>query len=238
MKLRVTLLVGILFLVLLARPTGADTRADAQARLLADLRFLAGDACEGRGIQTKGIELAADYVAAEFRKAGLKPGGPDGTYFQPFSLVTSAKLGKRNDLVLKGPLGQTIELEASKHFNVSLLGGTGKVEAPVVFAGYGLTSTEPAYDDYAGLDVAGKVVVVLSGTPRRRHPHADVFTAAADGRANTLFSLRERLANAERHKAAAVLVVNERPAAGQRDTLPRSFISPRDGEPSRLPVAQ
>jgi S1-C subfamily serine protease len=238
MKVRVAVLVGLLLLGLFAGFSGADTQADSEARVLADLRFLAGDQCEGRGIQTKGIELAADYIAAQFRKAGLKPGGPDGSYFQPFTLVTSAKLGKANDLTLKGPLGQAITLEAAKHFNVALLGGSGRAEAPVVFAGYGITSTDPAYDDYAGLDVAGKVVVVLSGTPRRRHPYADIFAAAADGRLSPHASLRAKLENAERHQAAGVLIVNDQQTAAlSRDALPRSFISPRDGAPSRLPVA-
>src|SRR5437660_668472 len=96
----------LLTFVSLAR---SDAPADAEARLRSDLTYLASDECEGRGITTKGIGLAAEYVARQFQKAGLKPGGPDGTYFQPFSLATAARAGT-NSLTLRGPQGQVIEL--------------------------------------------------------------------------------------------------------------------------------
>src|SRR5258708_25608770 len=57
-----------------------------EARMRKDITFLASDECEGRGVETKGINRAADYIAAEFKKAGLKPGGPDDSYFQPFTI--------------------------------------------------------------------------------------------------------------------------------------------------------
>jgi hypothetical protein len=168
MTQRLTIVLGLALLAWPAHPARAEAPADVEARLRADLLFLTSDECEGRGIRTKGIDLAAEHVARQFQKAGLKPGGPDGTYFQSFPLVLAAKVGTNNTLTLRGPLGQTVALEHGTHFAVSVLGGTGKVEAPVVFAGYGITSDGPKYDDYAGLDVPGKVVVILTGTPRRR----------------------------------------------------------------------
>src|SRR5262249_43183704 len=122
--------------------------------------------CEGRGVETEGINKAADYVAEQFKKAGLKPGGVDGTWFQPFTRSGSRALGAANALALRGPLGQTIELKAGRDFVISGLARSGKVAAGIVFAGYGVVSEKAKYDDYQGLDVAGKVVVVLRKTPR------------------------------------------------------------------------
>jgi hypothetical protein len=229
--------VGLVLLLLgaLVQPGQADVAADVEARLLQDLAFLTSDACEGRGITTKGIHLAAEHIAREFQKAGLKPGAPDGTYFQSFPLTTAAKAGPNNRLAFRGPQGQTITLEYEKHFTAALQGGTGKADAPLVFAGYGITSAEPSYDDYAGLDVAGKVVVVLTGTPRRGQRYADVFAAAADNRTSPHASLGTKLANALTRKAAAVLVVSD-PSTTRFAGSSRPSYSLRSGNPVALPA--
>ena len=70
-----------------------------------DVFFLASPECEGRGIDTKGIEKAADYVAEAFKAAGLKPAMKDGSYFQPFTVTTAAKLGEPVAATLTGPDG-------------------------------------------------------------------------------------------------------------------------------------
>src|SRR5947208_11028362 len=103
---------GLLCLGLLSVQAAETTTAPAEveARMRKDITYLASDECEGRGVSTKGINLAADYIAGEFKKAGLKPAGADGTYFEPFSITTGTKLGSPNVLVLRGPLGQVIEL--------------------------------------------------------------------------------------------------------------------------------
>src|SRR5207237_1358258 len=77
-----------------AAEAAAAREAASEARLRRDVTFLASDECEGRGPATRGLDLAADYVAAELKKAGLKPAGADGTWFQPFTLPAS---------VLEGP---------------------------------------------------------------------------------------------------------------------------------------
>src|SRR6266446_3438457 len=90
----------------------------AEARMRKDLDFLASDECEGRGVTTKGINLAADYIAGEFKKAGLRPAGIDGGYFQPFSITTGTRLTSPNTLVLRGPAGQAITLKQGVDFQV------------------------------------------------------------------------------------------------------------------------
>jgi hypothetical protein len=219
---------ALLFLVN-SQVIGQSPRGVEQ-RLTADLKFLTSDECEGRGVGTKGLDLAADYIERQFVNAGLKPGGLNGSYYQPFQLITNVKRGAGNKLVLKGPLAQTITLEPNKHFTTWPLGANGKAEAPVVFAGYGITSANPKYDDYAGLDVAGKVVLVVSGTPRDGHEYADVFAEAGfDG------SLAAKLANAVKHSAAALIYV-KRGLGTAGFSLPFGF--PREGEQVPLPAAQ
>src|SRR5947209_3046461 len=132
-------------LLVSALPAPAQESA-SEARMRKDIFFLASDECEGRGIYTKGIEKAAEHIANEFKKAGLKPGNGD-SYFQPFPIYRgNGKLGEPNTLVLKGPQGQTIELAAGKDFTVLGLSGHGKLtDAPVVFAGFGLTDPNAKY---------------------------------------------------------------------------------------------
>src|SRR5438552_30409 len=122
---------------LLAAPEARAANEAALARMRKDIDFLASDECEGRGVTTRGINLAADYIAGEFKKAGLKPAGTDGGYFQPFSITTGTKLGSPNVLVLRGLLGQVIELRQGVDFQVVGLSAAGKVSATVVFAVYG-----------------------------------------------------------------------------------------------------
>ena len=206
----------------------------ARDRLLKDLKLLTSDACEGRGIHTKGIELAADYIERQFIQAGLVPGGPDGSFAQRFTLTSDAVLGKKNSLTLKGPLGQTITLEPGRACAILPQGGGGKAEGPLVFAGYGLSSADPKYDDYAGIDVAGKIVVVLADTPRRGHPFADAFAKAAFPGADPA-NLREKVENARKHKAAGLLLAH--PRSRGSDILPKSIVAMGDFAPWDLPMA-
>src|SRR5262245_16436170 len=106
---------ALLFLFALATAglIGATVHAQddaSAARMRTDINFLASDICEGRGVGTLGLDLAANYVAAQFKKAGLKPGGVNGTYFQPFPFCTNAKLDGESTLAIKGPDGKTHSL--------------------------------------------------------------------------------------------------------------------------------
>jgi len=225
------LLSALAFLVLVqVQVTTGQSSGEVEKRLTADLKFLTSDECEGRGVGTKGLDLAADYIERQFVNAGLKPGGPNGSFYQPFQLITNVKRGTNNRLILKGPLGQTITLEQGKHVSTWPLGGNGKAEAPVVFAGYGITSANPKYDDYAGIDVAGKVVLVLTGTPREDSDYADVFADAGVDR-----SIDAKLANALKHKAAGLLFVYR--GLGKLDAGVFTG-SPKEGDAVALPAAQ
>jgi len=196
-----------------------------------DITFLASDECEGRGVETKGINLAADYIAGEFEKSGLKPGVEGKSWFQPFTMSGASKLESPNTLKLRGPLGQEIELEINKHFRPLGLSGSGKLTAPLVFAGYSATAKDINYDDFQGLDVAGKIVVIL-----RRTPRGGSTQASFDGdRSGAHASLTTKVTNAEEHKAAGVIIINDSESAKGNDPLIDFGYTARGGA-SRVPV--
>ena len=136
-------------------------------RIKSHLRFLADDLLEGRDTGSRGHEIAALYIAAEFEKYGLKPGGDDGTYMQRINFRQAHVDQSSIHLTLSGEEGD-IELSYPKQF----LSGANPVteqallEGKLIFVGYGIVAPELSHDDYSGLDVEGKVVVALSGKPK------------------------------------------------------------------------
>src|SRR5581483_4716601 len=169
MRLRLLRPALLVCLLLAGAPLGAaETLSElrsppaSEARRKRDVTYLASDELEGRGVTTRGVDLAADYVAAEVKKAGLKPAAEDGSYFQPFTMA-GAVLMRPAKLRLRGPEGQQVQLKSGTHFQPLGVSGSGEARGPLVFVGYGITSKEPEIDEYAGLDVLGKVVVILRG---------------------------------------------------------------------------
>ena len=194
-----------LSLVSLVAGWGAAEDDPIEARMRKDITFLASDECEGRGVGTKGLDLAADYIAAQFKQSGLKPGGVNGTYFQPFPFATNAKLDGESTLTLQGPKGEKIQLKQGVDFQVLGFSAPGHVTAPLVFAGYGVTARDIDYDDYKGLDVKGKVVVALRRLPRwnsKEHP----FDGA---NRDDLAALDGKQIRAQVKQAAALILVND-----------------------------
>lgn len=195
---------GLLALLALLSPaTRANNVEEIETRMRRDITYLASKECEGRGVQTEGLNRAANYIAEQFEKAGLKPAGVNNTWYQPFTVSGGASEGPAS-LTLIGPLGQAIELVQGKDFNVLGLSASGKVKAPLVFAGYGITAPELNYDDYKGLHVAGKVVLVIRKTPRYDHKHVPF---GPDQQKHAAF--QAKVSNAELNKAAAMIVVND-----------------------------
>jgi hypothetical protein len=133
----------------------AEAAAAAELRLKNSADYLASDGLEGRGVGTKGLDLAAEFIASDFAKAGLKTDLVDGAPFQRFSLVTAVNMGDKakNRLVLIGPpekdgtAPRRIELELGKSFNPLAVGGSGQVTAPLVFVGYGITAKDLQKED-------------------------------------------------------------------------------------------
>jgi hypothetical protein len=220
--------VGLALLLIssLASGAAAEDASAVEGRLKATAAYLADDAREGRGVGTQGLEQAAEFLAEQFRAAGLKTDLIDGTPFQPLEVTLAAERGRpeENRLVLVGPPDaqgqpQRLELVLDRDFTPLAAGGSGKFDAPLVFAGYGITAQSLkrgdeaiTYDDYAGVDVRGKVVIVLRKEPQQNDP-ASPF----DGTQTTPYSLFVRkLTNAREHGAAAVILVNDGPELASR----------------------
>lgn len=144
--------------------SGAET--SAARRIRADVVWLADDAREGREAGTAGYDAAADYVAARFAALGLKPAGEKGGWFQQVTLRRSMRNLDLSRLVFAREGAAPAELVNLEDYLITTSAVTlAEVSAPVVFAGYGVTDPESGHDDYAGLDVKGKIVAVFSGAP-------------------------------------------------------------------------
>lgn len=208
-------LVGALGLSLVsgpvAAPLWADAAADSESRLLEDVKKLASDDWEGRGLGTQGINKAADYIRGEFEKAGLNVKADGGDAFQDFEVVNGVELDGKNELNLVGPDGETVPLAITKDFEVGSFGDSGVLDTPLVFAGYGI-EIEKGYDDYAGLDVKGKVVVILRRTPQQG---AKDGPFAGHGAAQ-YGALRGKVSNAFRKGAKGIILIND-PHTGRDD---------------------
>lgn len=210
---------ALLFIPLTSRAADSETTAAAKSfsaaeqRLFEAVRYLASDELEGRGVDTAGIQKAADFVVKEFQAAGLKTDVVDGGPFQPFTMTVKSELGdkEKNQLKLVGPAAKdgeqatTLAFELGKTFNTLAIGGTHAVDAPVVFAGFGITAPEHEYDDFDGIDVEGKVVVVIRKEPQQDNPHS-VFDGTKSSR-HAFFT--QKVSNAFQHGAAAVIMVND-----------------------------
>jgi peptidase M28-like protein/PDZ domain-containing protein/PA domain-containing protein len=209
-RVRTRLLLAAL-LVAAAPAWAAAPVTPSAAWLVEQVKILSAPDMEGRASGTPAAARAARHIAAELQRAGVKPGGDDGTWEQAFTVSTGIRLGESNALRLVAPAPRALVL--GRDFVPLTVSADGALEGDVVFAGYGITAPDVRWDDYAGLDVRGRVVLVLEGEPRRADP-------AGPFRRPDAYHYVERshkVINAREHGAAAVLLVA--PTAGA-DTLP------------------
>ena len=155
---------GVGVLVLVTASTASFVSAAEADRWWSHVKFLADDRLQGRDTGSDGHRKAAEYVAAEFRRTGLEPGGVNG-YLQPVAFRSRRIVEETSSLVLvRDAKTENVVLGDEATFNMRIEQG-GTIDAPIVFAGYGLAVPELKYDDFEGLDLRGKVVLFLSGGP-------------------------------------------------------------------------
>jgi hypothetical protein len=228
---------AIAFTILLAAVAPLARSTDdtpASQRILNDVRFLAADELEGRGVGTQGLDRAADYIRDQFRGTGLKPGLADGGFFQTFQTANGSTLGQPNRLSIRLAAGKSAELEYGKDFVPLSISAAASFNAPLAFAGYGITVPKVEYDDFAGLDVRDKVVIVMARGPRQpEDPHAPPDPHAV-GRA---MDLKQKVSNAAGHGAVALLFVNAPPPEGQPEKL-IEFGATAELRVAKIPVVQ
>src|SRR5580698_6671265 len=157
----------------------AEASIDGE-KIRAHVKFLADDLLEGRGPGLRGSELAAKYIATQFELYGLKPGGDNGTYLQQINFVgMNAIPGKTTfSLLPKKPEGgmsidlYSIDLKYGDDYTVSnrKLTPVVDIDAPIVFVGYGVDAPEFQWNDYANIDVKGKVILCIVGDPPSTDP--------------------------------------------------------------------
>lgn len=138
----------------------------SKAALRAHMRFLADDLLEGRGTGTRGHEIAAKYVATEFEGAGLEPAGVNGSYVQPVPLrEIQVEPSSCEFTITQSGHSQLMKWGVDYVSRGNEVNPDSAVEAPVVFVGFGVVNRGRKYDDYAGLDVKGKIVAAIFGAP-------------------------------------------------------------------------
>jgi Zn-dependent M28 family amino/carboxypeptidase len=159
-------------LLIFALQTGAadPPKTISAERIKADVAYLSSDRLEGRGPGTRGEELATDYIALEFKKAGLIPVGERGTFFQPVPLVRVFTSPKSTLQATKG--NDTLDITCDEEFAGMSHTQTEleQFDAEAIFLGHGITAPEFEWDDYKGIDVKGKVVVLFTNEPPSTDP--------------------------------------------------------------------
>ncbi len=154
-----------------------------QAAMKAHVLFLASDAMKGREAGSPEFDIAAQYVAAQFFAAGLKPGGDAGGYLQRVPLVTY-KATDQGDFVLTNAAGaQPLVFGTDYVPAANPAKAETSVSAPVVFVGYGIDASQYGQADYAGVDVRGKIVAYFGGAPARLGGEERAFFGAAGTKA-------------------------------------------------------
>lgn len=151
------------------------------------VEFLAGDLLEGRATASRGYDIAAAYVAAQFRQAGLQPGGDDNTFFQRVPLLEATPVlpGSSAELVRED---DTYTFEYGTHYlpSADFSSASSTLSAPMVFAGFGIEAPELEYDDFAGIDLKGRIAVVFSGAPAKFSHHQRAYYSWPDHKFATL----------------------------------------------------
>jgi Zn-dependent M28 family amino/carboxypeptidase len=160
---------GILVPAFAGLPAAARAAAASidPEKIRAHVRFLSLDLLEGRGPGTRGAELAAEYIATQFALAGVKPAGDNGTYFQRVPLYAVHTIEDKTKFAFVPANGQPVDLAYGTEITAKDQTGQPETDfdAPIVFVGYGIHAPEYHWDDYAGVDVKGKVALVIVNEP-------------------------------------------------------------------------
>ena len=223
--------------VVLVAVASSATSEILSGRLLDHIKFLSSDALKGRGNGSDELARAADYVKNQFMAAGLQPGWK-GAWIQPFELVAGLTIGRQNTLSIDVP-GQSVQLTLGTSYyplGVTATDNPSSASAlienlPLVFAGFGLSAATQGYDDYAGIDVAGKAVLIFSHEPQEQDSNSRLNGARPMGQT----TLNGKASAAFSRGARALLVVSD-PSHRVDEANYQMFALDPDAENVGLPV--
>lgn len=187
--------------------TAATTTDGSVERVLGDIRFLADPVQQGRGVGSTGLATSGAFLEQRMKSLGLTPAGVGGGYRDPFSVPTALEQGPKTEVVI-----DKLKLTADQFVPLGFSPMTGNASGKLAFAGYGIVDKKLGVDDYKGLDVKGKIVVV-----RRFVPEGEAFAASEVQR--RFGDLRYKTWLAKERGALAVIVIDdpEKPKAAPKD---------------------
>ena len=195
-----------LLLVTTALAASEESDQQLQNRLRAHIEFLADDLMLGRQPGSSGYNIAANYVASQYRQMGLTPAGDGGTYLQQVPMRRAfLESGSAEIEFSRGDETTPLVFVEDFYMRPSLARTSSELEAGMVFVGYGIDAPELEYNDYAGIDVTGKVVVSFAGQPYDFPSEEGAHFA----------STTEKLKAAVRHGAVGTLMIHT-PRSAQR----------------------
>jgi aminopeptidase YwaD len=191
----------------------AATRNISADAIKRHVDFLASDKLQGRRAGTAQADEAAKYIADEFRRNGLKPLSGAG-FLQPFTFVSGVKLGTQNIFEITNKrFGQvlqsqssfsTTELKVGEDYMPLAFSASQPAKGDPVFLGYGISAPELQYDNYAGADVKGKIVVILRGSPDGNNPHGKFAEYTSPG-----MEIQKKTIKAREKGAGGVIFISE-----------------------------
>ncbi len=230
------LVIAALLLALAALPAFSEEGPPPEItrkELKANVKRFSSDKMQGREGGTDACKQAGEWIAAEFGRLGLEAIGTDGTYFQPFATPKGTKVMPGTALsATRSESGKTTSFKLLEDFAPVDVSANGDVRGEAVFVGYGIQAPSMGYDDYAGLDVKGKVVVALRYAPRhldrRRSPFAPNNVMMRYG------TFKAKADTAHARGAAALIVINSPSTSAKKadDVLRR----PGGSTTGKLPV--
>ena len=193
-----------------------------QEDLRADLFFLAGDSMRGRLTDTEENRASADFIRSRFERMGLKGAGPNGSFFQPYNLMTAtAGDPAMNRLEITAADGAVRSLRIGQEFYPHRFSASGTATGSVVFVGFGIGAPHLGYDDYHG-DIKGKIVLALDHEPGERDPDSP-FDGVVTSEASTVW--RKALAAQDKGAVGMLLVsdVHNHPGAANFEAAARNY---------------
>ncbi len=187
-------------------------------RIQNHVNYLASDRLEGRGTGSAGEKLSAEYVANQFKRNKIKAQGDNGTYFQNFD-ITTLRMAKDSTKLLINNLPLKLFVD---FYPISYSSNRKIVDTKLLLVGYGISAPELNYDDYAGKDIKGKVVVINIATPDSQQAHSKFIN---------YLSLETRIKIAERLGVAGIIFVNN----GDKKDNPSGELA-KNIKPASIPV--